>query len=133
MIPDAELLSLLCTILTKLDVGEFTIKVLPRKCPSTYRSPFDQVNHRKILDGIFEVCGSLPRKYVVYPLPSISLTKWASYFLSLVIHLTMLSIQLPWAKVREEMTEQKGLDPSVADKIGEYVKHKGVSHLRQNH
>lgn len=27
MIPDAEILSLLCTILTKLDVGEFTIKV----------------------------------------------------------------------------------------------------------
>jgi hypothetical protein len=27
MISDAELLSLLCTILSKLDVGEFTIKV----------------------------------------------------------------------------------------------------------
>ena len=27
MIPDAELLSLLCTILARLDVGEFTIKV----------------------------------------------------------------------------------------------------------
>ena len=41
MIPDAELLSLLCTVLSKLDVGEFTVKI----------------NHRKILDGIFEVCG----------------------------------------------------------------------------
>lgn len=41
MIPDAEILSLLCTILAKLDVGEFTVKI----------------NHRKILDGIFEVCG----------------------------------------------------------------------------
>jgi histidyl-tRNA synthetase len=30
MIPDAELLSLLCTILTRLEVGEFTIKV--RRC-----------------------------------------------------------------------------------------------------
>lgn len=28
MIPDAELISLLCTILTKLDVGEFTVKVM---------------------------------------------------------------------------------------------------------
>ncbi len=27
MIPDAELLSLLSTVLTRLDVGEFTIKV----------------------------------------------------------------------------------------------------------
>ena len=41
MIPDAELISLMCTILTRLDVGEFTVKL----------------NHRKILDGIFEVCG----------------------------------------------------------------------------
>lgn len=31
MIPDAEIVSLLCTILSKLDVGEFTVKV----CPST--------------------------------------------------------------------------------------------------
>ena len=41
MIPDAEIVSLVCTILSRLDVGEFTIKI----------------NHRKILDGIFEVCG----------------------------------------------------------------------------
>jgi histidyl-tRNA synthetase len=27
MIPDAEIISLLCTLLTKLDVGEFTVKV----------------------------------------------------------------------------------------------------------
>jgi hypothetical protein len=27
MIPDAELLSLLCTILARLEVGEFTVKV----------------------------------------------------------------------------------------------------------
>lgn len=41
MIPDAELISLLCTILTKLEIGDFTVKL----------------NHRKILDGLFEVCG----------------------------------------------------------------------------
>ena len=29
MIPDAEIVSLVCTILTRLDVGEFTIKVRP--------------------------------------------------------------------------------------------------------
>jgi histidyl-tRNA synthetase len=28
----------------------------------------------------------------------------------------------PWEEVRREMTEEKGLDPAVADKIGEYVK-----------
>jgi histidyl-tRNA synthetase len=32
MIPDAELLSLLCTILTRLEVGEFTIKVRLMLC-----------------------------------------------------------------------------------------------------
>ncbi|KAG2353105.1 hypothetical protein BDR07DRAFT_1434452, partial [Suillus spraguei] len=32
MIPDAEIISLLCTILTKLDVGEFTIKFY--ECPA---------------------------------------------------------------------------------------------------
>jgi len=33
MIPDAELLSLLSTVLTKLDVGEFIIKVFSQKMP----------------------------------------------------------------------------------------------------
>lgn len=36
------------------------------------------------------------------------------------------SIQLPWSEVKKEMTEEKGLDPAAADKIGEYVKHKGT-------
>lgn len=37
----------------------------------------------------------------------------------------MLSPQSPWEDVRKEMTEEKGLDPAVADKIGEYVMKKG--------
>ncbi|KAF8899592.1 hypothetical protein CPB84DRAFT_1847615 [Gymnopilus junonius] len=95
MVADAELLSLLCTILSKLDVGEFTIKL----------------NHRKILDGIFEVCGVPTDK-----IRSIS---------SAVDKLD----KLPWAEVKKEMTEEKGLDPAVADKIGEYVKLKGGPEL----
>lgn len=35
---------------------------------------------------------------------------------------------MAWVDVKQEMTEVKGLDPAVADKIGEYVKHKGPSH-----
>ena len=35
--------------------------------------------------------------------------------------------KMAWADVKKEMTDEKGLDPSVADKIGEYVKHKGMS------
>jgi histidyl-tRNA synthetase len=34
-------------------------------------------------------------------------------------------VQLPWLEVKKEMTEEKGLSSDVADKIGEYVKHKG--------
>jgi histidyl-tRNA synthetase len=41
MAPDAEILPTVCQALTALDVGGFTIKV----------------NHRKILNGIFQVCG----------------------------------------------------------------------------
>ena len=36
--------------------------------------------------------------------------------------------KLPWADVKKEMTEEKGLDPAVADRIGEYVKLKGESY-----
>ncbi|KAJ3901374.1 histidine-tRNA ligase [Lentinula edodes] len=95
MIPDAEIISLICTILSKIDVGEFTIKI----------------NHRKILDGIFEVCGVPADKIRTISSAVDKLDK------------------LPWADVKTEMTEEKGLDPSVADKIGEYVKHKGGPEL----
>ncbi|CAL1694731.1 unnamed protein product [Somion occarium] len=95
MLPDAELISLLCTILTRLEVGDFTVKV----------------NHRKLLDGIFEVCG----------VPSDKIRTISSAVDKLD--------KLPWADVKKEMTEEKGLDPVVADKIGEYVKHKGGPEL----
>lgn len=32
---------------------------------------------------------------------------------------------MSWADVRKEMTEEKHLDPQIADRIGEYVKLKG--------
>ncbi|KAJ9625806.1 Cytoplasmic and mitochondrial histidine tRNA synthetase [Taxawa tesnikishii (nom. ined.)] len=35
----------------------------------------------------------------------------------------------PWEEVRREMTDDKGLDPAVADKIGTYVVHKGQEDL----
>ncbi|KAI0354692.1 histidyl-tRNA synthetase [Trametes cingulata] len=95
MIPDAEIISVVCTILTRLEVGEFIIKM----------------NHRKILDAIFEVCGVPPEK--IRPISSAvdKLDKMA------------------WADVKKEMTDEKGLDPAAADRIGEYVKHKGGPEL----
>ncbi|KAK7063623.1 mitochondrial histidine--tRNA ligase [Favolaschia claudopus] len=95
MIPDGEIISLICTILAKLDVGEFTVKL----------------NHRKILDGIFEVCGVPQDKIRAISSAVDKLDK------------------LPWAEVKKEMTAEKGLDETVADKIGEYVKYKGREDL----
>ncbi|CAM0140254.1 Cytoplasmic and mitochondrial histidine tRNA synthetase [Umbelopsis sp. WA50703] len=95
MVPDAEILRIAVEALTGLDVGDFTIKI----------------NHRKILDGIFEVCGVPAEK--IRPISS-AVDKLD---------------KLPWADVRKEMTDEKGLAPESADQIGEYVKLKGGKEL----
>lgn len=41
MVPDAEVLKLATEILSSLPIGEYEIKL----------------NHRKVLDGMFQVCG----------------------------------------------------------------------------
>ena len=112
MIPDAEILSLVCTILTRLEVGDFTIKV----------------NHRRILDGIFEVCGVPPEKIRTISSAVDKLDKVRCSAPS-KDSTDLRMFKLPWAEVKKEMTETKGLDSAVADKIGEYVKHKGLLHL----
>lgn len=95
MIPDAEVLRVLTECLSALDLGDFTIKI----------------NHRKILDGIFAVCGVPEDKVRTISSAVDKLDK------------------LPWLEVRKEMTDEKGLDPKVADMIGEYVQHKGGEEL----
>ncbi|KAG0150354.1 hypothetical protein CROQUDRAFT_652538 [Cronartium quercuum f. sp. fusiforme G11] len=95
MVADAEVLSIACEVLEGLEVGEFTIKV----------------NHRKLLDGIFSLCGVPDDKF-----RTIS---------SAVDKLDKMS----WSDVKKEMTEEKELDPTIADKIGEYVKLKGSEEL----
>ncbi|KAI8878642.1 histidyl-tRNA synthetase [Backusella circina FSU 941] len=87
MIPDAEVLKILCEALDAVDVGSFHIKL----------------NHRHLLDGIFEVCG-VPGKNI----RSIS---------SAVDKLD----KLPWDQVKDEMVKEKGLDSHIADRIGHYV------------
>lgn len=91
MIPDAEIIQIMDEVFTELGIGEFTIKV----------------NHRKLLDGVFEVCG-VPREKI----RSIS---------SAVDKLD----KLPWEHVKMEMVEVKGLAGDVADRIHEYVQLKG--------
>ena len=97
MVPDAEVLVVAVQVLEALKVGDFTVKI----------------NHRKILDGIFAVCGVPAEK-----------TRSIS---SAVDKLD----KLPWEDVKKEMTQEKGLSAEVADKIGEYVKLKGSEELLQ--
>ena len=92
MLPDAEIMRITCEIFEALGwKGKYTIKL----------------NHRKILDGIFEVCGVPADKIRAISSAVDKLDK------------------SPWEEVRREMTEDKGLDGEVADKIGEYVVLKG--------
>ncbi|KAF5662390.1 histidyl-trna synthetase [Fusarium heterosporum] len=98
MLPDAEVLRIITEVFEGLGWnGGYTIKL----------------NHRKILDGIFQVCGVPEDKIRTISSAVDKLDK------------------LPWADVRKEMTEEKGLDAEVADRIGEWVVLKGKQDLLQ--
>ncbi|POS87598.1 Class II aaRS and biotin synthetase [Erysiphe pulchra] len=70
-----------------------------------------KLNHRKILDGIFTSCG----------VPNDNVRAISSAIDKLD--------KAPWEEVRKEMVDQKGLNPEIADKIGEYVIQKGKKDL----
>merc|ERR1712130_77102 len=95
MIPDAECVKIVQEILSSVDVGPFVIKV----------------NHRMILDGIFEVCGVKE-----------------DMFRTICSSVDKLD-KSPWEEVKKEMTEEKGLDEDAADRIGEYVRMSGGTDL----
>ncbi|XP_054942776.1 histidine--tRNA ligase, mitochondrial isoform X2 [Physeter macrocephalus] len=98
MIPDAECLKIMCEILSGLQLGDFLIKV----------------NDRRILDGIFAICGVPESKFHA--------------ICSSVDKLDKMS----WKDVRHEMVAKKGLAAEVADRIGDYVQcHGGVSLVKQ--
>lgn len=84
MIPDAECLKIMCEILSGLQLGDFLIKV----------------NDRRIVDGIFAVCG-VPE----------------SKFRTICASMDKLD-KISWKDVRHEMVAKKGLAPEVADRIG---------------
>ncbi|XP_053690901.1 histidine--tRNA ligase isoform X2 [Sabethes cyaneus] len=91
MLPDAECVKVVVEILSSLDIGEFVVKL----------------NHRKLLDGMFEACG-VP----------------ADKFRTICSSVDKLD-KSPWEEVRREMIAEKGLDASVADRIGEFVRLSG--------
>src|SRR5436190_1234280 len=95
-LPDAEIVRIATEVFEGLGwKGRYTVKL----------------NHRKILDGIFEVCGVPTEKIRMISSAVDKLDK------------------LPWDEVRKEMTEEKGLAPEVAEAIGAYVIQKGSTDL----
>lgn len=92
MVPDAEILAIVVEGLTGLGIHDFKVKI----------------NHRKILDGLFQVCGVKDE----------DIRKVSSAVDKLDKN--------PWEAVKKEMTDEKNQPEEVADKIGEYVKLKGT-------
>lgn len=95
MLPDAECVKVVTEILKSLDVGDFKVKL----------------NHRKLLDGMFEACGVPVDK-----------------FRSICSAVDKLD-KSPWEEVKKEMIDEKGLEEKVANKIGEYVRLSGGQEL----
>ncbi|CAF0760245.1 unnamed protein product [Rotaria sordida] len=95
MVPDAECIKIVVEILDKLDLGQYKI----------------YINHRKLLDAIFAVCG----------VPD-------SHFRPISSSVDKLD-KTPWHVVRNEMINEKGLSPEVADKIWSYVQMHGNADL----
>ncbi|CRK13620.1 hypothetical protein BN1723_010114 [Verticillium longisporum] len=88
MLPDTEIIRITTEVFSALGWADtYTINI----------------NHRKILDGMFQVCGVPDEKIRAISSAVDKLDK------------------APWADVKKEMTAEKGLDEEVADKIGEWV------------
>ncbi|EGW31172.1 uncharacterized protein SPAPADRAFT_63089, partial [Spathaspora passalidarum NRRL Y-27907] len=92
MVPDSEILNLLCEGLVGLGIQDFKVKL----------------NHRKILDGIFQACGVKDEDVRKISSAVDKLDK------------------SPWEAVKKEMVVEKGQTEEVADKIGEFVKLNGT-------
>ncbi|KAK2611088.1 hypothetical protein N8I77_004464 [Diaporthe amygdali] len=96
MLPDAEIIKIVSEVFEALGWnGRYTIKT----------------NHRKILDGIFQVCGVPEDKIRTISSAVDKLDK------------------MPWVDVKKEMVNEKGLAEEIADKIGVWVQLKGGKDL----
>jgi len=96
MMADSEVIAIIVEVFESLEwTGRYTIKI----------------NDRRILDGLFEVCGVPAEKIRMISSAVDKLDK------------------LPWDEVKKEMVETKGLDEAVADRIKTYVTRKGGKDL----
>ncbi|KAL0675595.1 hypothetical protein Bca4012_003576 [Brassica carinata] len=83
---------ILTELLDKLEIGDYVVKL----------------NHRKLLDGMLEICGVPAEK-----------------FRTICSSIDKLDKQT-FEQVKKEMVEEKGLSPEIADRIGGFVKEKGA-------
>ncbi|XP_042506112.1 histidine--tRNA ligase, cytoplasmic [Macadamia integrifolia] len=100
--PDFEVIKILTELLDELNIGDYEIKL----------------NHRKLLDGMLEICGVPSEK-----------------FRTICSSIDKLDKQ-SFEQVKKEMVEEKGLSVETADRIGAYVKRRGppleiLSNLKQ--
>ncbi|XP_059445667.1 histidine--tRNA ligase, cytoplasmic-like isoform X3 [Corylus avellana] len=89
--PDFEVVKILAELLDKLNIGDYEIKL----------------NHRKLLDGMLDICGVPPEK-----------------FRTICSSIDKLDKQ-SFEQIKKEMVEEKGLTVETADKIGTFVKERG--------
>ncbi|XP_021775286.1 histidine--tRNA ligase, cytoplasmic-like [Chenopodium quinoa] len=89
--PDFEVVKILTELLDELNIGEYEVKL----------------NHRKLLDGMLDICGVPPEKFRT--------------ICSSIDKMDKQSFEL----VKKEMVEEKGLLEETADMIGNFVKEKG--------
>uniref|UniRef100_A0A804PSF0 Histidine--tRNA ligase, cytoplasmic n=1 Tax=Zea mays TaxID=4577 RepID=A0A804PSF0_MAIZE len=91
MEPDFEVIKVLTELLNQLDIGTYEIKL----------------NHRKLLDGMLEICGVPPQK-----------------FRTVCSSIDKLDKQT-FEQVKKELVDEKGISNETADEIGNLVKTRG--------
>ncbi|KAF8762602.1 hypothetical protein HU200_009127 [Digitaria exilis] len=91
MEPDFEVIKVLTELLNQLDIGTYEIKL----------------NHRKLLDGMLEICGVPPQK-----------------FRTVCSSIDKLDKQT-FEQVKKELVDEKGISNETADEIGTLVKTRG--------
>ncbi|XP_058228184.1 histidine--tRNA ligase, cytoplasmic [Rhododendron vialii] len=89
--PDFEVVKVMTELLDELNIGDYEIKL----------------NHRKLLDGMLDICGVSSDK-----------------FRTICSSIDKLDKQ-SFEQIRKEMVEEKGLTVLIADKIGTFVKERG--------
>ncbi|CAL5360992.1 unnamed protein product [Camellia sinensis] len=89
--PDFEVIKVMTELLDELNIGDYEVKL----------------SHRKLLDGMLDICGVPPEK-----------------FRTICSSIDKLDKQ-SFEQVKKEMVEEKGLIVETADQIGTFVKERG--------